>query len=338
MSAPNAPLVVSLGDPAGVGPEIIAQAWKVLRRTDLNFAVLGDQDLLARLAPVAAIETLADACDTFPAALPVLHRPVGAPVEAGRSDPAHARAILSWIEEGVSLSLSGQAAGLVTAPIAKAPLYQAGFQFPGHTEYLADLTAKVATTGPRGPIMLLATDALRVALATIHIPLAKVPAALSSSAIVQTGRVLHYALRSDFGVPSPRLALAGLNPHAGEGGAIGREEIDIINPAAAQLRAEGVDCTDAKPADSLFHADARGTYDGVIGLYHDQALIPIKTLDFWGGVNATLGLPIVRTSPDHGVGYDIAGKGVARADSLIASLRLARQMAQNRAAYREAGR
>ena len=149
--------------------------------------------------------------------------------------------------------------------------------------------------------------------------------------------MLNHALKSDFGLPSPRLALAGLNPHAGEGGAIGREEIDIINPAAAQLRAEGVDCTDAKPADSLFHADARRTYDGVIGLYHDQALIPIKTLDFWGGVNATLGLPIVRTSPDHGVGYDIAGKGIARADSLIASLKLARKMAQNRAAYRETG-
>jgi 4-hydroxythreonine-4-phosphate dehydrogenase len=280
---------------------------------------------------VERIGALDEAERAFGSALPVLHRPHGVHVTPGVADAASARAIIGWIEEAVALCLSGAASGLVTAPIAKAPLYAAGFGFPGHTEFLAELTRDAPVSGPRGPVMMLTARDLRVALATIHIPLSKVPSSLSHDSVVHTGLVLHHALKRDFGVARPRIALAGLNPHAGESGTIGREEVEFLNPAARTLREAGVDCTDARPSDSLFHEEARARFDGVIGLYHDQALIPVKTLDFWGGVNVSLGLPIVRTSPDHGVGYDIAGKGVARPDSLIAAVRLADQMARHRA-------
>ncbi len=324
------PLALSLGDPAGIGPEIVAQAWSALRNTDLAFALLGDADLLGVHAPVHRLSGPGEARGVFAHALPVLHRPLSAKALPGTPDPAHAPAILGWIEEGVSLCLSGAASGLVTSPIAKAPLYAAGFKFPGHTEFLADLTAHAPMVGPRGPVMMLTARDLRVALVTIHIPLAAVPQALTRDGIVRVIQVTARALQQDFGIMAPRIAMCGLNPHAGESGAIGREEIDLINPAVAIARASGVNCTDAQPADSLFHEDARKAYDAVIGLYHDQALIPVKSLDFWSGVNVTLGLPIVRTSPDHGVGYDIAGKGVARADSLIAAIRLAADMAARR--------
>jgi len=326
------PLALSLGDPAGIGPEIVSATWAALRAAGPDFAVLGDADLLAGSGvKVARISRIEDAAAAFPTALPVLHSPVAAPVHVGRADPAHAAAILGWIEQGVTLCCTGAASGLVTAPIAKAPLYAAGFRFPGHTEFLADLTADAPMTGRRGPVMMLTAADLRVALVTIHTPLAAVSPALTVEAIVQVGEVTAEALRRDFGIARPRLAMAGLNPHAGESGTLGREEIDVINPAAATLRRLGIDCTDARPADSLFHAEARGRFDAVICQYHDQALIPVKTLDFWGGVNMTLGLPIVRTSPDHGVGYDIAGQGVARADSLIAAVRLAAETAAHRA-------
>ena len=198
---------------------------------------------------------------------------------------------------------------------------------PPLRDVLAELTAGAPFEGQRGPVMMLAAGDLRTALVTIHQPLRDAIAALDEDTVVRVGRVTAEALVRDFGIPRPRLVLAGLNPHAGEGGAIGREEIDILNPAAARLRALGIDCPDAKPADSLFHADARTAYDAVICLYHDQALIPIKTVDFWGGVNLTLGLPIVRTSPDHGVGFDIAGRGLARPESLIAAIRTAAEIA-----------
>ena len=325
------PLALSLGDPAGIGPEIVTAAWTTLRQGGPVFAVLGDADLLAALGhPVARIADLSEAAGVFADALPVLHSPVGAPVTPGQSDPAHAAAVLHWIQTAVDLCRSGAARGLVTAPIAKAPLYEAGFRFPGHTEYLADLTADLPVAGRRGPVMMLTSTDLRVALVTIHTPLSAVPGALSIDRIVEVGEVTAQALRRDFGIDRPRLAMAGLNPHAGESGSIGREEIELINPAAARLRQSGIACSDARPADSLFHAEARTRFDAVICQYHDQALIPIKTLDFWGGVNVTLGLPIIRTSPDHGVGYDIAGRGVARADSLIAALALADRTADRR--------
>ena len=233
---------------------------------------------------------------------------------------------------GLGLALSGEVTGLVTAPIAKAPLYDAGFKFPGHTEFLAELTAAERFEGPRGPVMMLAAGDLRTTLATIHTPIAKVPSALTIEGIVNNGLVTADALRRDFGVAAPRLAVAGLNPHAGEGGAIGREEIETIGPAVEALRAQGVDAHGPSPADTLFHAEARARYDAVLCMYHDQALIPVKMLDFWGGVNVTLGLPIVRTSPDHGTGFDIAGRGIARPDSLIAAIKLAAEIAARRGA------
>ena len=223
------------------------------------------------------------------------------------------------------------AAALVTLPIAKAVLLNAGFGFPGHTEFIAHLTKGAPWLHARGPVMMLAGPSLKIALVTIHTPLKDVPGALTRGRIIEVAHVVGEALQRDFAIARPRIALCGLNPHAGERGHIGREEIDTLIPAAAMLRAEGWNVEGPKPADTLFHAEARAGYDAVIALYHDQGLIPLKTLHFWEAVNVTLGLPIVRTSPDHGAGFDIAGQGKARADSFIAALKLAQAMAQRRA-------
>ena len=330
------PLALSLGCPAGVGPEIIAKAWSALRDSGPRFLVVGDHDVLAAAMPmrlngaVRRVSSPVEAADAFSDALPVIDMPLLSPVVAGKPSPAHSAAIIRWIETAVGLALSGAVCAVVTAPIAKAPLYAAGFPFPGHTEFLAELTSGAIFTGQRGPVMMLAAGDLKTVLVTIHQPLKQAVEALNGDAIVHVGRVTAEALKRDFGVVNPRLALAALNPHAGESGTLGREEIEIINPAAARLRALGIDCGDARPSDTLFHPEARRGYDAVICLYHDQALIPVKTIDFWGGVNATLGLPLIRTSPDHGVGYDIAGRGLARADSLIAAIRMASEMAAKR--------
>ncbi len=328
------PLALSLGDPAGIGPEITAKAWRALRETGPAFMVVGDALALESApggaAPVTAVTGPEDAVRVFPEAIPVLDLPLAAPVVAGQPSPAYAQAVIRWIETGAGLALSGQVSGLVTAPIAKAPLYAAGFGFPGHTEFLAELTAAGRHDGARGPVMMLTAADLRVALVTIHEPLAKVSSLLTVEKIVNAGLVVAQALRRDFGIAAPRLAVAGLNPHAGESGTIGREEIEVVEPAVRALRELGVDARGPAPADTLFHAEARTRYDAVLCLYHDQALIPVKMLDFWGGVNVTLGLPIVRTSPDHGTGFDIAGRGLARADSLIAAIRLAAEIAARR--------
>ena len=327
-----APLALSMGEPAGVGPEIIARAWDALKADGPVFAVVGDAALLrAQGRPVQTIVSMADAAGVFGRAIPVLDHPLPAPVTPGRPEAANAGTVADWIEQAVNLVLAGEASGVVTAPIAKAPLYAAGFRFPGHTEFIAELTADVPFAGTRGPVMMLTARDLRACLVTIHAPLAEVPELVTIDRVCLTARVVHEAMRRDFGIAAPRLALAALNPHAGEGGALGLEEIEVLKPAVAILRAEGLTITDPLPADTLFHDEARASYDAVLCLYHDQALIPVKTLDFWGGVNATLGLPVVRTSPDHGTGFDIAGKGVARADSLIAAIRLAREMAAARA-------
>ncbi len=262
----------------------------------------------------------------------MLDHPLPAPVTPGRPEAANAGTVADWIEQAVNLALSGEAGGVVTAPIAKAPLYAAGFRFPGHTEFIAELTADAPQRGTRGPVMMLTARDLRACLVTIHAALAEVPELVTADRVIRTARVVHESMKRDFGIARPRLALAALNPHAGEGGALGLEEIQVLAPAVEALRAEGILITDALPADTMFHDEARATYDAAICLYHDQALIPVKTLDFWGGVNATLGLPVVRTSPDHGTGFDIAGRGVARADSLIAAVRLAGRMAAARAA------
>ncbi|MBI1407569.1 MAG: 4-hydroxythreonine-4-phosphate dehydrogenase PdxA [Caulobacter sp.] len=336
------PLAVTLGDPAGVGPEIIVKAWTATRARANPFLVIGDADALRSSpgglgVPVRIVAGPAEAPAVFAEAIPVLHLPLAAGVVAGQPSSDHAEAIIRWIETAVGLALTGGVAGVVTAPIAKAPLYAAGFPFPGHTEFLAELTAAARQDGPSGPVMMLAADAadqpgLRVCLATIHTPLSQVPAGLTIEGLVNAGLVVGRALRQDFGIIAPRLAVAGLNPHAGEQGGIGREEIDIIGPAVRALRDLGLDAVGPSPADTLFHPEARARHDAVLCMYHDQGLIPLKMLNFWGGVNVTLGLPIVRTSPDHGTGFDIAGRGVARPDSLINALAMARQIADRRAA------
>ena len=331
------PLALTLGDPAGVGPEIVMKAWAALRNGGPCFVVVGDYQSLASASPSGAsvvrrVSRPSEAAAAFADTVPVIDMPLQRPVVAGQPSSGSAPMVIRWIETAVGLALSGSVSGVVTAPIAKKPLYDAGFPFAGHTEFVADLVEGEAWNRPRGPVMMLAAPGLRTALVTAHCAIADVPRALSIDKVVKVGRVLHDALKHDFGVEQPRIALAALNPHAGEAGALGEEEIEVLNPAAAALRSLGVEVGEARPADTLFHEDARRGYDGVICQYHDQALIPLKTLDFWGGVNITLGLPVVRTSPDHGVGFDIAGRGVARADSLIAALRAAAAIAGRRAA------
>jgi 4-hydroxythreonine-4-phosphate dehydrogenase len=319
---------------------VTVKTWRTLRESGPQFMVVGDYDALVAAAGVDRGSAIArvggpdEAAALFSKAVPVLDIPLQSPVVAGKASASYAAAVIRWIETGAGLALSGAVSGLVTAPIAKAPLYEAGFKFPGHTEFLAELTAGAPVDGLRGPVMMLSTHSLRVVLVTIHLSLRDAVTALNEDAIVRTALVTAEALQKDFGVARPRLALAALNPHAGEGGALGREEIDIINPAAQRIRSHGVACSDARPADTLFHVDARGSYDAVICLYHDQGLIPLKTIDFWGGVNVTLGLPIVRTSPDHGAGFEIAGRGLARAESLIAAVRTAAEIAARRETLR----
>jgi 4-hydroxythreonine-4-phosphate dehydrogenase len=331
------PLALTLGDPAGVGPEIIVKAWQALRHEPLSFLAVGDFQALASASSGGAsilrrITSPQEAARVFRDVLPVLDLPLRAPVIAGQPSASAAPAVIQWIETAVGLALSGDVTGVVTAPIAKAPLYAAGFKFPGHTEFLGDLTSAATYDGARGPIMMLTAQDLRVTLVTVHAPLARVPSLLSIEAIVNAGLVTAQALSRDFGVIAPRVAVAGLNPHAGESGTLGREEVEFVEPAVRALRDLGVDATGPFPADSLFPAEMRSRYDAVVCLYHDQALIPVKMLDFWGGVNVTLGLPIVRTSPDHGTAFDIAGRGLARPDSLVAAIRLADQIGKRRRA------
>jgi len=330
------PLALTLGDPAGVGPEIVVKAWNQLRHEGPAFMVVGDAQSVAsasgaNMRTVRKVTTPKEAAAVFSEALPVLDIPLRSPVIAGQPSSTAAQAIIRWIETAVGLALSGAVSGVVTAPIAKAPLYAAGFGFPGHTEFLGELTAGAPHEGARGPIMMLAVPGLRTTLVTVHEPISKVGALLSIDAIVNAGLVTAQALRRDFGIAEPRLAVAGLNPHAGEDGTIGREDAEIIGPAVEALRAQGVAASGPTPADSLFHEAARARFDAAVCMYHDQALIPVKMLDFWGGVNVTLGLPIVRTSPDHGTAFDIAGRGLARPDSLIAAIRMADEIAAHRA-------
>ncbi len=316
-------LALTMGEPAGIGAEITAGAWAALRHTGPAFVFIGDAGRIPGAQPVATPE---EAEAVFPHALPVLHRPLPAPVVPGQPDPANAAATIASIDEAVALAKAGRVAGVVTNPIQKSALYAAGFRHPGHTEYLHEL----APAGPM-PIMLLASPGLRVVPVTIHESLLSAINRLTPDLIVLTAALTASGLRQDFGIAAPRLAIAGLNPHAGEGGAMGREDIEIVAPAVAQLRAMGIDARGPMPPDTMFTAQARPTYDCAIGLYHDQVLIPIKTLDMAGGVNVTLGLSIVRTSPDHGTALDIAGRGLADPASLIAAIRLAAEIARNRA-------
>jgi 4-hydroxythreonine-4-phosphate dehydrogenase len=325
------PLALTMGDPAGIGLEITLKAW--LARTSHNlqpFCFYGDADALAvrakALRVTIAIEMVSSASQAiavFDQALPVLHMPTSQPPISGQPEAANAEVTIGCITRAVADVAAGQARAVVTNPIAKSVLYGAGFKHPGHTEFLAAL-AEQHWPGQRvQPVMMLACDALRVVPLTIHVPIAAVPALVTTELIVTTVHIMDSALKRDFGITSPRIAVAGLNPHSGEDGSIGREDRDIIAPALCQLRAEGFDVTGPLPADTMFHSAMRPTYDAALCMYHDQALIPIKTLAFDQGVNVTLGLPFVRTSPDHGTAFGIAGQGIASATSLIEALKLA---------------
>jgi 4-hydroxythreonine-4-phosphate dehydrogenase len=327
------PLALTMGEPAGIGGETTLLAWQKRDEAKLPaFFAIDDPARLERLAAalgwgvklrrIAAPEETAAA---FAEALPVLPLALPGPVAPGKPDPANAAAVIASIRQGAALAMARRAAALVTNPIQKETLYAAGFRHPGHTEFLAELA------GGASPVMMLACPALRVIPVTIHLPLREAISVLTTEAIVKAGRIAAADLARDFAIARPRLAVAALNPHAGEGGALGREEIDIIAPAVAALRAEGIAAEGPAPADTLFHAAARQRYDAVLCMYHDQALIPLKTIDFAGGVNVTLGLPFVRTSPDHGTALDIAGRGKADPTSLIAALKLAAEMAERRA-------
>ena len=332
------PLALTLGEPAGIGPDLALAIWR--RRAALKlppFYIVGDAEFLASRAnrlrldvPISTV-TPAAAATAFDAALPVV--PVDVPVtaEPGRPDRSSAPAAVASIRRAVADVLAGAAVAVVTNPIAKNVLYSWGFAEPGHTEYLARLVQE-ATGRSLRPVMMLWSPELAVVPVTIHLPLREIFKQLSADLIVETGRIVARDLASRFGLARPRLAVAGLNPHAGEAGTLGEEDRAIVAPAVARLVAEGVDARGPLPADSMFHQQARAGYDAALCMYHDQALIPIKTLAFDHAVNVTLGLPFVRTSPDHGTAFDIAGTGRADATSLIAALRLAARLAGSAAA------
>jgi 4-hydroxythreonine-4-phosphate dehydrogenase len=326
------PLALTLGEPAGIGPDIAIAAW--LRRTEFGlpaFYLLGDRDFIAGRAEILGLPIkLADvraeqASDTFADALPVVATGHAATARPGHPDESSAAAVVASIRQAVGDVVSGRAGAVVTNPIAKSVLYRAGFEHPGHTEFLAELAA----TGGRRPqpVMMLWSPALAVVPVTVHLPLRDAITHLSSDLIVTTARIAVADLKARFGLVRPRLAISGLNPHAGEDGTLGSEEQTIIAPAIETLRDAGIDVRGPLPADTMFHEAARKTYDCALCMYHDQALIPIKTLAFEDAVNVTLGLPFIRTSPDHGTAFDIAGSGRANPSSLIAALRLAARMA-----------
>jgi 4-hydroxythreonine-4-phosphate dehydrogenase len=327
------PLALTLGEPAGIGPDLALAVWH--RRAELDvprFYVVADPDFLGRRAdrigldvPIATV-TPAAAAATFASALPVVALDVAVSAEPGRPNRSSAPAAIASIRRAVADVIAGAAAAIVTNPVAKNVLYNWGFAEPGHTEFLATLVQE-ATGKSLRPVMMLWSPELAVVPVTIHLPLRKIFERLSTELIVETGRIVAGDLSRRFRIPRPRLAIAGLNPHAGENGALGEEDRTIVAPAVARLIAEGIDARGPLPADSLFHERARATYDAALCMYHDQALIPIKTLAFDHAVNVTLGLPFVRTSPDHGTAFDIAGTGVADPTSLVAALRLAARLA-----------
>ena len=316
-------LALTMGEPAGIGGELTLKAWSALRDRGLGFAVFDDPGRLAAIdpaIPVRAVTSMAEAEAVFADAVPVMPLELAQPPTPGCPNPANAAATIASIERAVQAVQQGGARALVTNPIAKSALYAAGFQHPGHTEFLG------ALTGARQPVMMLANQYLRVVPVTVHVSLRMALETLTTGLITTHGQIVAAALRGQFGIPRPRLAVAGLNPHAGEDGAMGNEESLLIAPAIEALRADGIDATGPFPPDTLFTAAARASYDAVLCMYHDQALIPLKTLDMATGVNVTLGLPIVRTSPDHGTAFDIAGTGRADPSSLIAAIEMAAQL------------
>ena len=326
-----APLAVSMGDPAGIGPEIIAKAWAERGANDLPpFFAVGDARAVAAVwdGPVVPILDPAEANDAFARGLPVLGVDDGGHISPGHPDVDGARCALHSLEVAAGLARSDAASALVTGPVSKAQLYQIGFSYPGQTEFVAERCG----VSRENAVMMLSGPSLRVVPITTHVALDLVSSMLSIDLIVAKGRATARGLQKNFGIERPRLAFAGFNPHAGEGGAIGREEIDCIIPAIVQLQDEGIDASGPFAADTMFHARARSQYDAAVCCYHDQALIPLKTLHFDEGVNFTLGLPIVRTSPDHGTAFGIAGKNVAHPGAMIAAIRMAGDATERRAA------
>jgi 4-hydroxythreonine-4-phosphate dehydrogenase len=327
------PIALTCGEPAGIAPEITAKAWLALREVSATpFFLIGDSDYFSSRAalagvPIATIKisTPSETKGIFTSALPILHRPVAVHPKPGVIDPATAKSVIAAIDEGVALTMAGDAAALVTNPIQKEALYSAGFRHQGHTDYLAALAGRQGQKFHE--VMMLVARDLRAVPLTVHIPFKDVPATLCTETIMLQAHAVANDLQKYFGIMRPRLAFTGLNPHAGENGTMGREEQTIIIPALNQLRAEGLTVAGPLPADTAFHEEARANYDAILCMYHDQALIPVKTLDFHGGVNVTLGLPFIRTSPDHGTALGIAGTGEANPQSLIAALKLAGEMA-----------
>ncbi|MHA7872135.1 MAG: 4-hydroxythreonine-4-phosphate dehydrogenase PdxA [Hyphococcus sp.] len=327
------PLALTMGDPCGVGGELTLTAWRTLKASGPAFFIIDDPERLSRLgADIAVISQPQEAATIFANALPVLS--INTPVAAspGVSTPHNAQAVIESIDRAVAFTLAGAAGAVVTNPIQKSSLMAAGFSFPGHTEYLEKLTenAPMPARRKRGAVMMLAGPQLRTVPVTVHVSVKEAVQALRPDLIVRSACIVEEALRQDFGIAAPRLVISGLNPHAGENGALGVEDAMIIAPAVDELNAMGLNTRGPLPADTLFHAEARATYDAAICMLHDQALIAAKTLAFHEAVNVTLGLPIIRTSPDHGTALDIAGTGKARADSLVAAIKLAATMASRR--------
>jgi len=336
--AASRPLALTSGDPAGIGPDITIMAWLMRRGRALPpFVLIADPDILAHradaLGRTVAIETVSDLATVpqlFDTHLPVLSQKLTRTSLAGQPDPANASAVIGSIDTAVDLVVAGQAGAVVTNPIAKHVLYDGGFKHPGHTEYLAELAhRRFATPRPR-PVMMLASEDVRVVPLTVHIPLRDVANAITADLIITTVRTVAAALETDFGIANARLVVAGLNPHAGEAGTIGKEDEAVVAPAVAALSREGFNVVGPLSADTLFHAQMRATYDAAVTMYHDQALIPIKTLSFDSAVNVTLGLPFVRTSPDHGTAFSLAGSGQASPNSLTAALHMAASMSARR--------
>ncbi|WP_439272568.1 4-hydroxythreonine-4-phosphate dehydrogenase PdxA [Pseudochrobactrum sp. HB0163] len=328
-----APIALSIGDPSGIGPDIALSAWIMREKHSLPpFFILGDPSLLIARARQLGLDIPLSVCQPaqvlqrFSRYMPVVPLKNRLSDKPGVPQAANAAGIVEAIERAVQYVLAGQACALTTCPISKKPLYEAGFNFPGHTEFLAHLASRHLGRIVQ-PVMMLAGPQLRAVPVTIHIPLHQVPQALTTEMIIETVRITEHDLRNRFGIGNPRIAVSGLNPHAGEGGALGHEDDAVIRPAVELLQAEGMNIRGPLPADTMFHRQALTTYDAAICMYHDQALIPAKALAFDETVNVTLGLPFIRTSPDHGTAFDIAGRGIARADSLIAALKLAAMLA-----------
>lgn len=318
-----APIALSCGEPAGIGLELAEQAWSALK-DELSFVWIGDPDHLPGSVPHQVVATAAEATQVMPNALPVLPITFGGKAIAGQPDPKNAQYVVQAIAKAIDLATAGEACAVCTAPIHKKALKDGtNFPWPGHTEFLAHYS------GAKRPVMMLASDQLRVVPVTIHIALNEVPNQLTAELLRETIQITHDDLISKFGIKAPRLAIAGLNPHAGEGGTMGREDMDLIAPVVDDLAKSGMSLRGPMSADTMFHAKARAEYDAAICMYHDQALIPIKTLDFDQGVNVTLGLPFIRTSPDHGTAFDIAGQNIANPQSTIQALRLAAKMARS---------